>query len=116
MKQPKRASNEESLWNQSNGFLGFFRNVVHCFRRNYAKRFNVGNKLPTLWLWQFRPHRHAAPNNAIGQNPEHSSRRGTLDFDGSQTRRFLSAERGFTMAFGTVLLKQVFPSRNSIRI
>src|SRR5712672_772561 len=98
-------------------FLRSFRDGLGCLRRrDHAKRFYVRNKLPTLWLWQFRPYRHAAPNNTIGQNPEHSSRRSTLDFDGTQTRRFLSAERGFTMAFGTVLLKQVFPSRNSIRI
>src|SRR6267378_7337292 len=116
MKQPKRAYNEVSLWNQSNGFLRFFQNVVHCFRRNYAKRFYVGNKLPTLWLWQFGPYRHAPANHAIGQNPEHGSRRGTLDFDSTQTGCFLSTERCVPMAFGAVLLKQIFPCGNGIRI
>src|SRR6267154_3334588 len=98
-------------------FLRSFRDRLGCLRRrDHAKRFYVRNKLPTLWLWQFGPYRHASANHAIGQNPEHSSWRGTLDFDGTQTRRFFSAQRGFTMAFGTVLLKQIFPSRNSIWI
>src|SRR5882757_9614690 len=96
-------------------WLGILRNIRRLGRSD-SERFNVRNKLPTLRLWQFGPYRHAAPNNAIGQNPEHSSRRGVLDFDGSQTRGFFPAERGFAMAFGTVLLKQIFPSRNSIRI
>src|SRR5712672_597434 len=95
--------------------LGILRNIRRLGRSD-SERFDVRNKLPTLRLRQFGPYRHAAPNNAIGQNPEHSSRRGTLDFDGTQTRGFFSAERGFTMAFGTVLLKQIFPGRNSIRI
>src|SRR5712671_2609958 len=102
---------------KSCAFLRSFRDGLGCLRRrDHAKGFYVRNKLPTLRLWQFRPHRHASANHAIGQNPEHSSRRGVLDFDGSQTRGFFPAEREFTMAFGTLLLKQIFPSRNRIRI
>src|SRR5882762_6130151 len=96
-------------------WLGILRNIRRLGRSD-SERFDVRNKLPTLRLWQFRPYRHASANHTIGQNPEHSSRRGTLDFDGSQTRGFFPTERGFTMAFSTVLLKQIFPSRNSIRI
>src|SRR5882762_7628694 len=96
-------------------WLGILRNIRRL-RRSDSERFDVRNKLPTLRLRQFGPYRHAAPNNAIGQNPEHSARCGTLDSDSTQTRGFFPTERGFAMAFGTVLLEQIFPSRNSIRI
>src|SRR5712671_2872954 len=102
---------------KSCAFLRSFRDGLGCLRRrDHAKGFYVRNKLPTLRLRQFGPYRHASANHTIGQNPEHSSRCGTLDFDSTQTRGFFATERGFAMAFGTVLLKQIFPSRNSIRI
>src|SRR6266581_9570264 len=74
--------------------------------RRSAERFDVTDELPALRLGQFRPHRHALPNDAIRQDPENRARFGVLNFGGAQTWCSLTAFGRIAVTFRATLLKE----------
>src|SRR5712692_2830894 len=107
--------------------LGLFANVHAATKRNHsvttgglrgltAERFDVADQLPTLRFRQLRPHRHAAADHAVCQEPKDSSRRGGLYFFRAKSRAFLAAFGGLTVTFGAVLIEEIAAGSDSVEV
>ena len=64
------------------------------------------NQLPALGFRELGPHRHTAPDYAVGQQPEQGAWGGLLDFVSAQAGTLFPAIRHFTMALGTMLSEE----------
>ena len=79
-----------------------------------SERLDIADQLPPLWFGELRPYRHAAANDAVGQEPEDGARSGLLHGGGKQAGGFLAAFGHLSVALGAVQVEEVCACRQGL--